>query len=422
MSWQERIGPAEWTSPSGEVFPFQFEDVSETFRNKTTVFDFAGGQGTYVQHKGSTLRRIPVRVIFSGDNYDIIATRFQEACREVGISTLLHPMYGPGPRKVVPFGDVPRVDKLKTGGNEATFDMMFFETTELLFPRSNETAADAVRRAIEGFNEEGPGAFDDETELDTPVEEQSFKDQFKAGIATAKSGLADIAAFEAAIEREFNFVIDAANSAVDTLIGGPLSLAFQFQKIAQLPAQTFALLSDKLKAYGGLMGQIFLGNGGASGTTNVYEPGNDNQNINAFHSDDLFAGNYLIAATISSLEAEFSTRTEAIGAADALMALCDTLQAWRDENLVSLSAVDTGEVYQQVSAACATAAGFLVQASFQLKQERSIVLQRPRTPLDLEAELYGTADENLDLLISSNDLGGSAIFEIPRYTRIVYYQ
>lgn len=421
MSWQDRIGPAEYTSPSGVVFPFEYEDVSETFRNKTTAFDFAGGQGTYVQHKGSTLRRIPLRVIFNGDNYDLVATKFQEACREPGISTLLHPMYGPGPIKVIPFGDVPRVDKLKTAANQATFDMEFFETTELLFPRSSEAPADAVRKEIEATNEVSPEEFEDNVETSTVIEEQSLRDKFKAGIASAKEGLAKVAAVSDAIEREVNFVIDAANTALDTLVGAPLSLAFQFQKIAQLPGQSLALLSAKLNAYGNLMGQIFAGTGGASGTSNVYEQGNDSQNANAFHADDLFASNYLLGAIVSSLEAEFETRAEAIAAAEALMFLCDSLQAWRDENLVSLGIPDTGETYQHISAACSTAAGYLVQVSFQLKQERSIVLQRPRTPLDLEAELYGTAGENLDLLITSNNLGGPAIFEIPRYTRIIYY-
>jgi hypothetical protein len=69
----------------------------------------------------------------------------------------------------------------------------------------------------------------------------------------------------------------------------------------------------------------------------------------------------------------------------------------------------------------ALTAGHLVETSFTLLQERRIVLDRERTIIDLAAELYGSVDDRLDLLINSNDLTGSEILELPRGRTIVYY-
>ena len=69
----------------------------------------------------------------------------------------------------------------------------------------------------------------------------------------------------------------------------------------------------------------------------------------------------------------------------------------------------------------AIAAGFLVEISFTLKQEFRITLDRPRTIIDLAAELYGEVDGQLDFLISSNNLTGSEILDLPRGREIVYY-
>ncbi len=53
--------------------------------------------------------------------------------------------------------------------------------------------------------------------------------------------------------------------------------------------------------------------------------------------------------------------------------------------------------------------------------ERSIVLDRDRTILDLCAELYDEVDEKLDLIIDTNNLSGDEVFELKAGRRIVYY-
>jgi len=83
--------------------------------------------------------------------------------------------------------------------------------------------------------------------------------------------------------------------------------------------------------------------------------------------------------------------------------------------------IDTGELYDPLQQAVALTAGFLVQVSFTLRQERTRILEKDRTVHDLVAELYGRVDEELDFFINSNALTGSEILELPKGKEIVYY-
>lgn len=87
-----------------------------------------------------------------------------------------------------------------------------------------------------------------------------------------------------------------------------------------------------------------------------------------------------------------------------------------------MATVDTGELYQPLQQAAALSAGFLVANSFNLAQERRVVLGRPRTLLDAVAEFYGELDNRFDFFISTNSLSGDEIIELPRGFELVYYR
>ena len=126
-------------------------------------------------------------------------------------------------------------------------------------------------------------------------------------------------------------------------------------------------------------------------------------------------------AVLSTVNNEFKTKPEAIGAADEVTTQFDDVVDWRDDALEVVGIVDTGETYQAFQEATALTAGFLVQISFELVAERQIVLDRARTIVDLAAELYGSVDDQLDLLINSNKLTGSQILEIEAGTLVRFY-
>ena len=145
------------------------------------------------------------------------------------------------------------------------------------------------------------------------------------------------------------------------------------------------------------------------------------ETANEFYTRDIYASTYISGEVLSVVNNQFATRTEAISAAEFILNEMDALTVWRDANIQLLDIIDTGEAYQQLQESVAITAGFLVEISFTLKQERSIVLDRARTIIDLSAEIYGSIDDQLDFLIESNNLSGSEILELPKGREIVFY-
>lgn len=211
--------------------------------------------------------------------------------------------------------------------------------------------------------------------------------------------------------------------------GGPLDAAFiDLGTGSLISTEAGADVTAALDAYSELIDVFTVGE------NTVQTPGTDAQNANAFFIAELFASGAVSGAVLSVVTTQFDTQPDALIAAEKVIELFDQVTEWRDANYQSLGAVtppltvsaslpivDTGEAYQQLQQAVALTVGFLVRISFSLKQERSVVLDRARTIVDLSAELYGVVDSRLDTLINTNNLSGSDIRELPRGRTVVYY-
>ena len=412
MSWQERIKPAAYTSPSGVRLEFEYENVLKRVDKHTTAFQFPDADGTFVQSLGRSGRQFPLRFMISGDNYDLEANTFDAMLNEDGVGVLEHPVYGVF--DVVPFGRIERRDDLKTRGNQAIFDVTFYETNRLVFPLQTESAAELLQISIAAYTEAAPVEFEETLVTGLVSEAVSLRDRYQAVKDQVKKGLQAVADVQASVQAVFDTVNDAIDDAIQTFISDPLALAFQTSILIQAPARSVALITARLAAYGSMLTSLTT-----NGTT--YTPTTDSQASNSFRSDDMLASNLLVASALAVLNAEFETKTDALAAADTLLDSLDEFTVWRDGNLSSLAIVDTGSVYQQVINSILTAAGFLVEISFSLKQERSVVLAAPATPIELEARFYRTIDENLDFLINSNAFVGEELLEVPIGRSVVYY-
>ena len=332
---------------------------------------------------------------------------------ERGTGKLEHPMYGTV--DVVPFGTITRRDDLKTGANQAVLEITLWETIGLIYPAAQNDPASAVLAAVDEYNDAVAAEFEEVTSLDSAVDAATFKNDYQALLDTASSGLQTVADAQADVQKQFDAIVDSINQGIDILIAQPLTLAFQTVAMIQAPARALTNITARLDAYKNLANSII------SGDSAVVTPSTDASSSNEFHTNDLYASTYVTGSVVSVVNNQFTTKTEALAAAEVVLTQLDDVTNWRDENFQSLGEVDTGGSYQQLQEAVALTAGFLVEISFSLKQERSIILDRNRTIIDLVAELYGSVDGQLDFLINSNDLSGSEILELPKGREIVYY-
>jgi prophage DNA circulation protein len=420
MGWQDRLREGVLESPTGARAAFDFEDVRVTAEVHGTAFDFPDGDGTYIQPNGHSGRAYPLRVFFWGDDYDLAADTFFDMLLEPGVFTLEHPIYGVV--DAVPLGTIARRDDLKTAANQAVFEFTLYQTTGLVFPTAQVDGVSTVRAALEEFTEAGAAAYAEALDTSAPGLLATIKSEYSALLATADAVLRPIADTLDTVQNVYETIDRSIRLGIDTLVGQPLALAFQTSRLLQAPARSLASISDRLSAYGNLARAIFSGDGANVSTQSPAKK------ANTFHTKDLYASNYTAASALSVVNTTFFSKTEAITAVDGLLAQMDALTVWRDNEFAALAqdgatpaTIDTGAAYQQLQEAVALTAGTLIALAFTLKQERTITTDRPRTIVDLCAELYGAVDSELDFFIESNDLSGSDILEIPRGRTLVFY-
>lgn len=416
-SWEDRLQEAAYTSPGGTRIRFIYEDVGRATSKRTTAFEFPGVNDAYVQDNGHGSRRYPLRCIFTGNHCDKLATAFEAALLERGKGKLEHPLYGTF--DVVPFGDINRRDDLKSAANQSIVEVTFWTTVDAVYPSGDSNPRSEILAALDGFDLAAAQQFT-AADLDSALQRANLKTTVRATLRQVSAALQNVADSVESVNREFRDLQSLVNFGLDVLVGQPLLLAQQIVNLTTAPARALAGIRSRLEAYRSLLAQL-LGNSRPGSADRALSSNQRIKAQNDFRTADLSASAAVSGSVRSVLENEFTTKVEAIEAANEIAEQLDTLSEWRERRFEELELIDTGESYQALQRAVALATGLLVEVSFSLVPERSIVLDRPRTIIDLVAELYGEVDERLDFLISSNNLSGSDILLLEPGRRILYY-
>lgn len=408
--WEKKLKTAAYVSADGDRVEFQYETVSRGFEKKTAAFEFPDADGTYVQDLGKSGRRYPVRAIFWGDYHDVEADAFEAILGARGVGKLTLPLYGTA--NVVPFGEIKRTDGLD---NQSIVEVTFWETIGLVYPTPQTDFSFSVSAAMAAYSAAMAAKLAASLVTDTTGLLANIKAAYNAALDAVQNVLIKMTDGQENAARSLSNITKSVDRGIDILISDPLTLAFQTSMLMQAPAQYVALTGDRLAAYYDLATALITGNGA------VVTPSTDARESNRFHVNDQFVSDLTAAAALAAVNTKFTTRAEAMAAADTLLSLFEDAAAWREANFAALEQVDDGGAYQQLQNLIALTAGYLVQLSFSLKQERRLTLTRARTAIDLVAELYGDVDGMLDFFIASNRLTGSEILEIPKGRSVVFY-
>lgn len=392
--------------------------MSSEVDKRTAAFEFPGVDGAYVQDNGAGARKFPMLCFFSGADCDLQGQAFEGLLLERGEGRLEHPLYGK--RNVVPFGTIGRRDDLVTGANQTVIEVTFWSTVGAVYPSSGLSPEHQLSLSIGLASASLAAGFARKTNLLTVARKANAKLTVAQALKNVQGALGAIAAVNSEINREFRDLQQQINFGMDVLIGTPLLLAQQTLNLITAPGRALAGIVSRLQAYGELLDRM-INSSKASGGDQSVLPALRIKLSNDFHTADLFASGALLGSLTSVGNNRFSAKPQALESADTIIAQADGLTEWQDGRYGDTEQIDTGESYQALQEAVALAVGFLVEISFSLVPERSIVPDRPRNIIELAAELYGSVDDRLDFLISTNKLTGSEILEIPRGRRIVYY-
>lgn len=418
-TWHDRVKPGAYKAPSGKRFAFDFEGVSRQTQKRGTVFEFPGVDGGYVQETGVGPGRYPMVCYFWGDHHDRLATAFETALLETGTGKLEHPLYGL--IDVVPFGEIGRRNDLVTEANQSVVEVTFWKTIGALYPSGQSDPASEVVDALDVFNAAAAQQFDEATDLTTTIARANEANDVRSFLGDVSASLSEASQATTSVNREFRAAQSAINNSIDVLVGQPLHLAQQLVNLVTLPARAEAGVVSRLEGYARLAESIAAKADAALAVNSTNLPSLRLRHRNMFHTADLMVMAAATGGVLSVLETTFANRSHALKAAEEVLAQLDFIVKWREANFDVLEEVDTGSTYQALQSAVALVTGYLVQISFTLLPERRITLDRPRTIIDLAAQLYGSVDDKLDFLINTNQLSGSEVLELPAGRTIVYY-
>ncbi len=433
--WRGRLREASYKAPNGRLIKFDYEEVSRKFEARGTVHEFPGINQAYVQRTGFGSRKYPIRAYFHGSSCDIEAGWFEYALTLDGIGELNHPVYGTG-LKVVPFGEIERRDDLVKQANQAIVDVTFWTTTGVPYPITGINTENEIRTQVAGWDiekiQEFKNRFANFPDSAKNMGIKSFLNWLKNVEQTMQSASSAIADKR----RQMQDGINLLNRTMDALVGMPIMLAQQVLGLMKAPGEAFSALSDRLDVYGqivdGIIGDTMAQPAKvlASAHGLAIKP---IQIANGFHSADLFVSGAMGGLLLTTLSSQYTSKQEALDTAAEVEALFAKVNGWRDEQITALSSpttglkslaasVDAGDSFQKLYLARSSTMARLVEMSFSLYAERAIVLDRPRSLIDLCAELYGDISiDRLDFFINTNKLGGDEFLEIPEGRRIVYY-
>lgn len=421
MSWEERLKKPEITTPDNKIYTFLYEDVSKSFVNKTSRYTFSGKDGAFVRNFGVGAIDIPMRMIFSGPNYDRVAKAFDKSAALPGSCTLNHPIYG---IKTVVIESIAREDNLKTAANEAIFDVQMVETIVQDIPLSGAETFSGIFNDIISFVEDA-GTIIEEAIYDVTNNNifNLAKSRWNTVINTYSKTFDKIINATESLRETFDTTVSGIKGNIDTLLTKPQELGSAITNVFRIPAGSPVLAQTKNEAYYELIDDLQIP---------ILDTGVDAKNQRLELQINLTG--LLVGVCESNLLASedgqsFVTRADAIDAAVQLIDTYNEVQEFLDNEQVVSETESLEERFvvsdlntQNLIDIIKTTAGNLIMLSFSLQQERIIELQEDRNFIELCHELYGTTEDDfLEFFIKTNKFVNEEFIMIPKGREIKYY-
>ena len=420
MSWQNRLRPTiKLSSPAGTVFTAKWRGSPRSGSKRVPLFDFPGVRGTAGQDLASTGDRYPMTIFFDGPDHDKTARLFWNSLKLRGDWKVTHPVHGFLGLKILSYSEN---DDPTGSGNVTAFDLEFIE---LIDPVTLKTIAQLnakLRNQINDFNIEITNQFS-KADLSKAGFIAAVTDTATTITTAIDKALGPVARLSETVDRSFTAVQAAVQDTLEAAILDPIALASQIIQLTQLPALAVQDVQARLAAYGDLALELFS----LSADTATVE-GKNTALTKELAIAALLAARGLVAATGTD---GLKTRAQALefavtlvdGLRDATAALDADQDVFQSSNFED-QYFSQSESYSDALTVTALGVDVFLTTAFDLKIEKRFVLGRPRTPIELTVQEYGTlgdGDRNLDLFIDSNDLHGDDIILLPAGREVVVY-
>lgn len=430
MSWEDRLKEPAITTPDGKRYVFEYEDVSKITTKKTNKFTFSDTTGTLVQDFGVGEVGFPLTIFFSGTDYDQTADAFDISAGVAGISLLEHPIYG---IHDVVIESIERADNLKSGANQAIFNLTMTETIVPASPVSAASLRTNIENNLDTVQELNAEQFT--VNVDKVKDKAALKNRVLNFIDTYNKTFAQIQKLSDDVNDTINSTTDYINSNIDDLLSAPVTLANSIQNIIRAPARVTNSIKTRIQAYTEAISNILDDLSTTDGTDEY------NQALEI----QLYATSLIASAAESCLNVEegengFITRSDATTTALQLIKTLQDIQNYIDtlqenaetEDDINIRFTQSSELLLELKNTISQTTSQLIKLSFSLKQEKTMYNEvANETIITLCHKLYGGIESDpleftgtqsrLDFFIQSNELTGEELITIPYGRKILYY-
>lgn len=418
MTWQDRLKESiQFLSPEKNEFEAKWSGDSRKIEKSLGLFKFPEIQGTLVQDLDVGGTRYPINFFFAGEDNDLEAKNFLEACKERGKWEILHPIDGLLTMQLMSVEQ--RSDPIGSG-NITRFVTEWIEPipdgTERSLPQiEGEIDANSILANISAASQFVANVFDA-----TSSQVRAVTSTVGAVVNSVKKNIRKIERFQL-VPPEINAIIRGIESTIDNLPLDLDALTGQIQGLLQVPAFVQEKVSEGFDYFFTVAADL------EALTPEGTSP--ESRNIAAVQELSLTALNVAVAQT--SITGSIASRSEAVELtktiSDFFISLTDTLDITQKNFLnktIDLQFFSQSESFFDSILISARATEFLFTSAFDLATEKRFTLEKARSPIEIvvtEYETLGENDSNLDLFIESNQLTGNDIRLLPTGREVLVY-
>lgn len=437
MDFLDRKSEIQYTSPSGKVFNLKIvgdfgykrkhngevkENPKSSSKNKTGKKQILDSNDTF-QDKGMSGIDITLVCLFIGDNHDIEADAFIQALCEIGKSRLRLAYGGEITVNVLDFSvKNSMLEKI----NSTVVSVNFHQTAKTTYPKSKESAKNEIKAKSNEVNIQSAQDFD--AQVQQIAQNTTRAAAFQANFTKCLGAISD--ALDAINDVSIDSIMqDLTNQNV---IQSAFTMARQIQIVMQKGARLAARvqnISSEIPSFGafGVFGEMFKSFKALTETKSSISDTLRQSEIDNLILNDAMAKSALAALAETLVVNNYDTRKEATDAAQSLIEIDSDWNAYVDEQAGRIDDLKKAYIRDSNSTdLTATAVGEILQQSYSLKIEKTIVLSEDKTVIELAAEHYADAfkenpDETVGYLLRTNGFGDDEFFLIERGQSVKFY-
>ncbi|MDR1287991.1 MAG: hypothetical protein LBK08_10315 [Treponema sp.] len=405
MSWQDRLrGFIELTSPSGVTFRPKWAGDSVSIEKRVNRQQLYNIDKELADDLGVNSRNYPLTLYFDGPENDVEARDFENALCDPGYRgpwTVIHPVEGL--LRLQPLSSA-RETQPVTSGNITVVSTEWMEPLEDQAGLSSEDAASKIAAAAEAVN---AAAAADMAKADT-----SLLSSVKAIGNKVKQAMREVSKQIKAVNSRINQIQNTINDIANSVQMNVAELSGAVIQLVESPGLIIGNIQSRIQSFT-RMGRQIMGGLSAAGEMTAAR-------INSVLTGELFLNAVTAGMALSIIEELPQTRPEALSVLsqyrqfsretrDALDALAKASAG----NRFDKQYFPRRESAEAIATLDAAVTRYLISILFDLRVERTIVLDRPRAPLEIAITEYGAssgnADERYEYFLRTNNLHGNDI-------------